>query len=486
MMMPALYTTGLVLWVALYLGVVYQLLHSGRDADTRLAWLIFITFCMPVGVICYCLLGIRYRRREVYRRLHTASEELLDKELPAGQREALFPEVAEDSVVKEYRPLVKLLSSCGEWNMLQGGNSYEIITSGQRKRELLLEDIRNARDFIHIEYFRFGNDQSGREIRDALQQKAAEGVEVRFLNNNMIGRIIPRSYFRNMCKAGIQVLPYTHIRNGFRSWLMRLNCQNHRKIVVIDGKIGYTGGMNINDNYFYKWRDTHMRLEGPVVSRMQVSFADSWISSGGSFSHPLDYYFRLPEGPGCGRFKDKNVQIVTDEADFPWPTTLLGYDWILQNVKDYVYIQTPYFVPPDSLMDALKSAALRGVDVRVMMPRKVDTPFIGPANRAMYEECLEAGIKIYERSGEFIHSKTLVADDGVCIIGASNLDRRSFNINAEVNTFIYDKETALVCKEIFLTDQALAKEWSLEEWLEAHKWYSRIASGVMRLGHRML
>ena len=123
MMMPALYTTGLVLWVALYLGVVYQLLHSGRDADTRLAWLIFITFCMPVGVICYCLLGIRYRRREVYRRLHTASEELLDKELPAGQREALFPEVAEDSVVKEYRPLVKLLSSCGEWNILQGGNS---------------------------------------------------------------------------------------------------------------------------------------------------------------------------------------------------------------------------------------------------------------------------------------------------------------------------------------------------------------------------
>ena len=303
----------------------------------------------------------------------------------------------------------------------------------------------------------------------------------------MIGRNIPRSYFRKMAKAGMEVLPYTHIHNGFRSFLMRINCQNHRKIVVIDGKVAYTGGMNLNDNYFYKWRDTHLRIEGPVVARLQASFIDSWVSSGGRLSHPLRDYFPLPEPIAWDApLKDKCMQVVTDAAENQHPATLLGYEWILQNARDYVYIHTPYFVPPTSLLNALKSAALRGVDVRLILPKRVDTPLIGPANHSVYAECLAAGVRIFERSGAFIHSKSLVCDDYLSIVGASNLDMRSFFINSEVNSFIYDTQTALFGKSQFLKDEEGTMEWTLESWRNSRTWYQNMGSHFMRLFYRLL
>lgn len=484
--MPLTLIIGLILRVLLALGIIWQILRSEKEPDVQLFWLVFIALLPVIGLIIYCLCGINYRREVVRERLHGRTLKLFGQ-MPEDLSRELFPDSSQDTVEERFRPLVRMLRACGEGNRLYEGNSLEIITSGLRKRELLLEDIRRAKKFIHIEYFRFGNDKAGMEVRDALLEKVKEGVEVRFLNNNMIGRQIPRSYFRNMRKAGVDVLPYTHIRNGFRSFLMRINCQNHRKIVVIDGEVAYTGGMNLNDNYFYRWRDTHLRIEGPVVARLQASFIDSWVSSGGCLNHPLSYYFSRPapitwDAP----LKGKNMQIVTDAAENQHPATLLGYEWILQNARDYVYIHTPYFVPPTSFLNALKSAALRGVDVRIILPEKVDTPLVGPANRSVYGECLEAGVRIYDRSGEFIHSKALVCDDSLCIVGASNLDMRSFFVNSEVNTFIYDRETALYCKEYFLRDLEGNHEWTLESWKNSRKWYQEMGSHFMRLFYRLL
>ncbi len=475
-----------ILWVLLCIGFAYQILRSQKDPDMLLFWLLFFALVPPVAAIIYCLSGINYRRPRVRERIHSRSKSLFRRQISPELASRCFSDAFMDRVDEPYRPLVNLLRSCGEGNKVYADNSYEIITSGLRKRELLLEDIRSAKKYIHIEYFRFGNDKAGREVRDLLYRKAAEGVEVRFVNNNMIGRNIPRSYFRDMGKHGIEVRPYTHIRYGWRIWLMRINCQNHRKIVVIDGKVAYTGGMNLNDNYFYKWRDTHLRIEGPVIARLQASFIDTWVSCGGVLSHPLEYYFDIPAASEQNPLQGKLLQVVTDAADNPWPSTQLGYEWILQNAREYVYIQTPYFVPPVSFLHALKGAALRGVDVRVMLPKKVDTPLVGPANRAVYEECMEAGVRIYERSGAFIHSKTLVADDNLCVIGASNLDMRSFHINNEVNTFAYDRETALSCKGIFLADLEMAQELRLPEWKENYPWYRALFSSFMRMFYRLL
>lgn len=368
------------------------------------------------------------------------------------------------AIPEQYRPLARLLMQQGEGNRIYAGNSLEIITSGLRKRELLLEDIRRAKSFIHMEYYRFGNDKAGREVRDLLLQKAAEGVEVRLLNNNLSYWLtIPSGYYRDMTRKGVEVIPFTHIRHGVGKWLYRINHQMHRKVVVIDGQVAYTGGMNLNDNYFYKWRDTHLRLTGPIVTGLNASFMESWRDSGGRFSFPPEHY--VPQAlPQEAPLTDKIIQLVSDTPETPSSTMLAAYEWILDNAREYVYIQTPYFVPPKSLLASLAGAVKRGVDVRLMFPRKVDTPFMGTTNKAYYQDCLKAGVRILERGGEFIHCKTLVADDAVAIVGASNLDWRSFYVNYEINTIIYDRETAVDGKEIFLSDTMQAQEVKNGSW----------------------
>ena len=391
------------------------------------------------------------------------------------------PETFLSAVPKPYQDLARLLQQMGEENQISEGNSVEIITSGLRKRELLLEDIRQARSFIHIEYFRFGNDKGGREVRDLLIQKAREGVEVRFLNNNWSGVVaIPNSYWKPLKDAGAQIIPFTHVCHGVRKWLYRINHQQHRKVVVIDGQVAYTGGMNLNDNYFFRWRDTHMRITGPAVAHLNASFMASWRGSDGRFNYPPSHYFPEPvvqEAP----LRNQVLQLVSDAPESPESAMLAAYCHILDHAVRYVYIQTPYFVPPKSLLEALTRAAQRGVDVRLILPRDVDTPLLGPCNRTFYAECLSGGVRIGERNGAFTHSKTLVADDNLCIIGASNLDNRSFRINYEINVINYGSEAARYARELFLSEMQEVQEWTLAEWLRSRRWYHAAFSRLVRL-----
>lgn len=381
-----------------------------------------------------------------------------------------------------FRLLARQLREKGEENRIYEGNSLEIITSGQRKRELLLKDLEEARSFIHIEYFRFGNDKAGREVREILMRKAAEGVQVRFLNNNWSGLFtIPRSFFSEMIKAGVEEIRFTHIRQGFRKWLFRINHQQHRKIVVIDGKVVYTGGMNLNDNYFYRWRDTHLRITGPVVARYSASFLESWRDSGGRVSLPPEFYLKPGEAEAGAPFRGKSVQVVSGSPENAPEPMLEAFCKVLESSLDYVFLCTPYFVPPKSLLEAIKAAARRGVDVRLMLPENVDTPFLKPANRGYYAECLEAGARIFERGGTFVHSKTLCADDALTVIGTSNLDERSFHINYEVDTLIYDEEVAVHMRRSFEADMTQSHEWTQQEWKTQRNLLQRAFSSLLRL-----
>ena len=359
-----------------------------------------------------------------------------------------------------------------------------------------------------------------------LMQKAREGVKVRFIHENIANIVIRPKYYNEMKEAGVEVEKFTKPRWPLVNLVTQLNYRDHRKIVVIDGKIGYTGGMNISDDYFVRWRDTHMRITGNAVAGLQYSFLNSWITADGKVDNDFSKYFPMckdseeadatltdktrknidtefidtendTEGNGIAEalakapiqsldmnFKlkgmDKLIQIVPDEPESRWPNIHMGAVWAVQHAKKYIYIQTPYFVPPEPMLQALQSAALSGVDVRVMVPKKADLFFMGPANRSYFTECLEAGIKIYERSGRFIHSKTFVSDDYLSEIGSANMDFRSFNLDYELNAYIYDVTAAKVNKAIFLKDMEASKEVKLEEW-EQRPWYQKFSQKVIRL-----
>lgn len=491
------------LYFLLILSVCTVILVDKGDSGRKFAWLLIIAVLPVVGLVLYLMFGINYRHHWIFNRHHQRYMDIFKSGATPELTEILFGRGNESKVREEYRPLARLLGSEG-YPSVTSGNDIEIITSGQRKFDLLCEDIKAARESIHIEYFHFGNDKGSKTIKRLLMQKAREGVKVRFLYENIANFPIASAYYNAMRKAGVEVIKFTNPRMHVLDLVTKLNYRNHRKIVVIDGRIGYTGGMNINDHYFRQWRDTHLRITGDAVASLQHIFMDSWLTGGGTIDKAMIDFYPMAKAGETGAstasvavesvpesteidfrathptLRGKLIQIVPDEPDRPLPILQLSYEWALHHAKDYIYLQTPYFVPTEPVMDALKAAALCGVDVRLMLPEVADNILMRPANRAYYEEALQAGVRIFLRRGEFIHAKTFVCDDYLSSIGSANLDFRSFAINYEVNSYIYDKETALMNKGIFLYDTRQCHELTLEEW-SGRPWYSRILESVMRL-----
>lgn len=464
-----------VLYILLIAGTVLIILTDNQDSGRKISWILVIGLIPVFGLVCYIVFGFNWRRAGFFQRRHRNFLKDFDERADTRVKNLLFGHSAEEKVRDEYRELTKLLSKVDKITV-SDDNEIEIITSGKRKFDALTEDIRNARDHIHMEYFYFKKDIGSRKIRALLMQKAREGVKVRFIHENIANIEISPIYYKEMRKAGVEVVPFTNTRITHLTIGAQLNYRDHRKIVVIDGKIGYTGGMNISDDYFVRWRDTHMRITGEAVSSLQYSFMNSFITSGGKIEEDYSRYFpehiRLRQG--------KLIQIVPDEPDNQWPVIQMGTVWAVQHTRKYIYIQTPYFVPPEPLLQALKASALKGADVRIMIPQKADLCYMGPANRSYYTECLEAGIKIYEKTGNFIHSKTLVSDDYLSILGSANMDYRSFDLNYEINTYIFDEMIARENKAIFLKDMESCVEITLEEW-ESIPWYRKILQPVIRL-----
>ena len=455
-----------ILIALIIIGAFILILTDDGDADRKLLWLITISVLPVVGLILYLMFGINYRHRKYFLKKHKRYADWFAQR--SGDRIDKLLRGDESMVEDGYRPFVKLLAG----KMLPGvtdNNDVEIITYGPRKLEALLNDIRQAREYIHFQYYLFGNDVSGQAVKEALMTKAREGVKVRILHENVANYDTKRSFYNEMRKAGVELVRFYNPRFHPLRIITRLNYRNHRKIVVIDGRIGYTGGMNIKDRYFTKWRDTHLRIIGPAVASLQHIFLDSWMTSGGELDHNPEYFFPEKYHSGSdvtvpGTLINKPMQITPDEPDSSWPRLQFAYLWAIQHARDYIWIQTPYFVPPESVLEALKTSALSGVDVRVMVPAESENFFMGPAVKSYYKECLKAGIKIYERGGGFIHSKTFVADDYLSSVGTANIDNRSLNINYEVNTYLYDKETALRCKEIFMKDLEILEEIKFQDW----------------------
>lgn len=482
----------------LYAGVIFIIISEKGDSGRKVAWLFIIAILPLLGIVLYFCFGINYRHHWFFNRKHQRSIDAFDEGASAELKERLFGHADEQLIKEDFRPLARLLGK-DRFPTVSGGNSVEIITNGQRKYELLMADIMAARESIHVEYFHFGADKGAKAVREALMQKAREGVKVRFINENLANLPITPGYYNKMREAGVEVEKFTDPKRHLINFATKINYRDHRKVVVIDGRIGYTGGMNVNDHYFNLWRDTHMRITGPAVASLQFMFLDIWLTAGGTLDRPLmDLFPMLPEDGDTTGIKEftsldsplptlsgKLLQLTPDEPDSSYPLIQLSHEWAISHAKKYIWLQTPYFVPPEPLLNAMKVAALSGVDVRLMVPRKTDNFFMRPVNESFYTECLEAGVRIFLRGGEFIHSKTFVCDDYLSTIGTANIDFRSFDLDYEVNTYFYDEEVALMNKRIFEADMELSEELTIGQW-SARPWYRRLAEYIMRLFAPML
>ncbi len=471
-MVNILSITVSVIGVFLILGAILVILNDNQDSGRKIAWILIIGILPVIGLLLYIVFGMNFRKPGFFQLRNRKFLEIFEDNASRRTKDMLFNIVEEERIRPEYRSLSRLLKKDSGLTVTDG-NEVEIITSGGRKLEALVNDLLTAKRHIHFEYFYFLKDDGSRRIKDLLMQKAREGVRVRFIHENIANITIWQGYYNEMKEAGVEVVKFTN-PNAFI--LSRFNYRDHRKIVVIDGKIGYTGGMNIGDDYFFRWRDTHMRITGNAVGTLQYCFLNSWVTSGGRIEGGFDEFF--PQERAV--HDDKLVQIIPDEPDREFPILHMGALWTAHHTADYLYIQTPYFVPPEPLMMALKSAAFKGCDVRIMVPEKADLFFMRPANKSFYKECLEAGIRIFEKGGKFIHSKSMVSDDYLSIIGSANMDYRSLELNYEINTYIYNEELAKENKRIFFEDLANCREITLEQW-SRRPWYQKFLQSVVRL-----
>ncbi|MDU1889070.1 MAG: cardiolipin synthase [Dysgonomonas sp.] len=457
-----------ILYVATALGTMIVVISENRNPLKTISWVLVLLLLPLVGLIIYYFFGEDSRKQrlishKMYKKLNRRSigrRELLETlNPPAG-----------------YKGLVNLLNRI-KGAPLYGGSSVTFYSDGKEKFDALITELEKAKKHIHIQYYIFLDDETGCKIRDILVRKAAEGVEVRLIYDDVGSWKAKRGFFKDMEQRGVQVQPFLKV--AFKLLTSRVNYRNHRKIVVIDGKIGFVGGMNIADRYVYGvsygvWRDSHIKIEGKAVAGLQTAFLIDWYSSRREFLASDTYY------PALENKGDNLIQLVTSGPVGQFKDIHLGILQAIANAKECVYIQTPYFVPTDALMLAIQMASMRGVDVRLMIPRRSDTVFMHIATKAFLKEVLDTKASVYFYEAGFLHSKLMVIDDSLTITGSANMDVRSFEHNFEIDAFIYNKETCRQAKEIFFKDMEQSTLLFVEEW-EKRGRFEKFMESVMRL-----
>ena len=428
-----------------------------KEPTTTWAWLLILLILPGLGFLLYLIFGQNLSRQKIFREKKIVDEKKL-RELSEKFKE----EKSSNNISEEFIELIKMNYNHSK-SLYTTGNSVKTYIDGEDKFKDLLKDIREAKSFIHIEYYIFKLDELGKEIIKELKKKVDEGVEVRLLVDGMGSKSLRGKKVKYIRSLGIKfhlffpgILPYIN---------MRLNYRNHRKIVIIDGKIGYVGGFNVGNEYinrgkqFKYWRDTHIRIQGEAVNELNKRFILDWdYASEGEIKDYKKYILDQEE------YGDIGIQIVSSGPDHKEEYIKNAYMKIINNAKRNVYIQTPYLVLDESMSDALKIAALSGIDVRIMVPGKPDHFFMEWILSSSMGELMEYGVKIYRYQKGFIHAKTIVADGKIATVGTANLDIRSFQLNFEVNAIIYDNEFAENLERIFNCDIKDSRLVRLEEY----------------------
>ncbi len=448
-----------------------------RNASSTWAWLMVLFFIPIAGFILYLIFGRKLNNQKIFT-WDTISKLGVRKEVESQLRAIEDGEFAfKHEALMQYKDLYYLHLKNNDAIYTQD-NDVEIFTDGKEKFTALIKDLEQATDHIHLLYYIIRHDQLGKRIADVLVKKARAGVEVRFLYDAMGSRLLSRKYIKRLKNAGVHVDAFFPAKLPLINF--KLNFRNHRKLAIIDGKIGYIGGFNIGDEYLGKdhkfgyWRDTHLRIYGDAVRNMQTRFILDWNqASRNDILYEDRFYVGAPAG-------DVGVQIVSSGPDSDWEQIKYGYIKMILAAKEYIYIQTPYFIPDESLMDALRIATLSGVKVKLMIPNKPDHPFVYWATLSYSGELLNAGAEIYIYQNGFLHAKTIVVDGKVSSVGTANIDVRSFRLNFEVNAFLYDKDIARQLVDEFQHDISLSTQMT-DKLYEKRSLVIRFKESVSRL-----
>ena len=436
----------LLIYVLLNIPAMIAVLMDNKQPAKAMAWLLMLLFMPVVGIVLYIFFGQNTRKERLI------SNRSMDQLTKRSMLE--FVEQENLHLPQRNKPLMNLFAN-QNWAFPFKDNKVDIFTNGYDFFLSLLYHIGRAKEHIHFDTYIFEDDALGYLIADALIDKAEQGVEVRVIYDDVGCWKVKDEFFERMRDAGIDVHAFMPVR--FPAFTSKVNYRNHRKLCVIDGKVGFIGGMNIALRYVkgshgQGWRDTHLRIEGGGVYAIQRAFLVDWYFVDRTLVTNRRYY------PPVGEHIKNNclVQVVTSSPISPWPDIMQGYVRILLQAQRYVFMETPYFLPTEPVLFAMRTAALAGVDVRLMVPRHTDAKLVEWASRSYMMEAIEAGVRVYLYEGGFNHSKLLVSDDNLCTCGSTNIDFRSFENNFEANAFFFDEAMALRIKTIYLQDQSQA------------------------------
>jgi cardiolipin synthase len=427
--------TGLSLAWSGYIAVLsIWIVMQKRAPVSTMSWILSLALLPFAGFVIYYFLGPQRLRKQRLKRLRSRASAFAQADV------ARLRDVAQ-SAPPALQQMARLgTATCGL--PVSSAVDVELLSGGARTFDAIFEAVRAAQDHIHLEYYIFEPDRIGTALRDLLVERARQGVTVRLLIDALGSKRIGRKFMAPMHEAGVKVALFHDTKIGRRLRPVT-NYRTHRKIVVCDGRVGFTGGVNITDEEDKRtnpdaYHDVHLRIEGSAVRWLQTTFLEDWTYATGEDPRGMDDTMNamLPQLEAG----DIPVQIVTSGPDNTLEATTRAW------------LTTPYFVPGEPALMALTSAALRGVDVRLLVPRRSDSAIVSAAARSYYDELIAAGVKVWEYKARMLHSKTLVVDDHCAMIGTANFDNRSFRLNFEVCAVVYGPELARPLAAQFETD----------------------------------
>lgn len=465
----------------LAISAIITVLLKNISPTKTVSYILILALFPFFGLVVYYLFGQQYRKSKIFNRKHIINSNVIQS---AGK--SIVMEGKDLRVISEQlddkTKLIKLLKA-SERSPLTIRNEVDILFNGELKFERLFQDLKQAKHHIHVEYYIIKDDIIGTQFLEILCKKAKEGIEVK-MSYDDVGSKLSSKMKRKLEHCGIEHFPFMPVL--FSSLTGKSNYRNHRKIVVIDGKIGYIGGINISDNYVNTrestryWRDTHLRIYGEAVKVLQFHFLTTWDFVTEHSTEIKESYF-----PETDCKKDVPLQIAASGPDTDWANIMEAILTAINNAENYIYITTPYFIPNDQVITALQIASKIGVDVKLIIPKESDSWIAENATNSYLEPLLEAGVEIWRYCKGFVHAKTMVVDDVFATVGTCNLDNRSFNINFEINALIYDQEESKLLKDQFIKDIEDSEKIDFERWLERSK-FVKLKESFSRLWAPML
>ncbi len=471
------YTWGYWFYVGLIILFVFFVIKEDKSPPKTFAWIMVLVFLPVAGFVFYLFFGQNYRKQKIFSRKGIEDFRQIEK-LRIQQLEYLNrPEIMDYTPAYKKLHVIKLLLNNSK-SIISRNNSIEVLNSGAEKFSRLINDLKAAKHHIHLAYYIFEADNIGTKILRLLEEKARENVEVRLIIDDVGSWHLSRKEIRSLRAAGVRVEKFMPVT--FPYLTSKINYRNHRKIVVIDGTSGYVGGINIADKYIYgtkklgKWRDTHLRIKGDAVQSLQTVFLTDWYFLTKELPED-DVYF-----PKVKTDSKSIVQIVSSGPDSNWAGIMQTYFYAIATARKNIYIATPYLLPNSSILTALKTAALSGVDVKLIIPRKSDSLFINYASLSYVKELMNAGIEVYLYNKGFIHSKVLIVDGILSSVGTANLDYRSLSLNFEINALIYEEKTANTLTSYFNKDIENSTLITNAEW-QNRKMAAKLKSSMAKM-----